>query len=223
MSAIQRCNKNKNRLIIAIIMKWTSSFARKIVVEKSIQNSLFKTRSQIHRNIISNISHSSCSLFWISICLLLQRHVKRHYENKKNEKNKKKNDNLNNCSLKNNLFNNQNFFFLISTISTFLLFIVTHFKSTNNFLLYFENLNTSSTIRTKWYDITTNCTLSYRDFAVKILSFSIVHYSMWLSMSLRWTRIRYFKSNSLNKSCRKSKLNENSNFFVIDDVLKNKL
>ena len=163
-------------------MKWTNNFTREIVVEKSISNSLFKTRSQIHfRNIISSISHSSCSLFWISICLSLQKHVKRHYENRKNEKNKRNNDNLSNCSFKNNyLFNNQNFLFSISTttILTFFLFIVTHFKSTNNFLLYFENFNTSSTIKTKWYDITTNCTFLYRDLVVKILSFSIVHYSM---------------------------------------------
>ena len=41
------------------------------------------------------------------------------------------------------------FFFLdIDDIDVFL-FIVIHFKSTNNFLLYFENFNTSSTIKTK--------------------------------------------------------------------------
>ena len=178
MSAIQRCNNNKNRLIIAIVMNWTSNTTREIVAKN---RSLFKTRSHIHlRNIISNISHSSCSLFWISICLSLQKHVKRHYESKKSEKNRKNNDNLSNCSLKSNLLNNQHFFFLISTmtISTFRLFIVTHFKSTNNRSLCFESLNTSSTIITKWNEFTTNFIIQYREHVVKILSFFVVHYSM---------------------------------------------
>ena len=163
-------------------MRWTSSFTREIVVEKSISNSLFKTRSQIHfRNIISSISHSSCSLFWISICLSLQKHVKRHYENKESEKNRKINDSLNNCSFRNNyLLNNSNFFFLISitTILTFFLLIVIHFKSTNNRLLCFENFNISSTIKTKWSEFTTNFMIQDRELVVKILSFSVAHYSM---------------------------------------------
>ena len=38
MNAIQRCNNNKNRLIIAIVIKQTSNIAREIVATFIIQN-----------------------------------------------------------------------------------------------------------------------------------------------------------------------------------------
>ena len=84
MSAIQRCNKYRNRFTIAIVMRWTSNFAREIVVEKS--ENTFTTSSKHYFKHLTFIMQSTLNFDLFIIAKTRQATLRKQRKREKQKK-----------------------------------------------------------------------------------------------------------------------------------------